>query len=81
MRKVTMLTTRDNPFDPFTQWDDWFRMDADLGHHTCEYLARVCESSDELPESEQELASLEAMSKICRFEPETYKTVTKEVED
>jgi len=81
MAKVTMLTTYDNPFDPFTDWDNWRRMDEDLGHYTCEYLARVSTYSPELSETDQELAILEAIAKIIRFEPETYKTVTKEVDE
>lgn len=79
MAKVTMLTTKDNQFDPFTEWDEWRREDERLGHYTCEYLARVSYFSPELSEADQELAVLEAMAKIVRFEPEVYKTITKEV--
>lgn len=45
---VTMITTEDNPYDPFTQWDDWYAFDEQMGYHTCSYLARVCKSSNEL---------------------------------
>lgn len=43
-----MLSTTDNPFDPFTQWDEWFAYDVSHGHKTCEYLDRVCVTSDDL---------------------------------
>lgn len=74
-----MLTTTDNPFDPFDQWDDWKRFDEDKGYFTCEYLARMAQVSDELSDADQELVILTAMYEIIKFQPETYKTVTKEV--
>ena len=77
--KVTMLTTYDNPFDPFEDWDNWRRYDEDHGYYTCAYLARMTDSSPELSEADQELAVLIAMQKIVEFEPETFKTITKEV--
>lgn len=47
-------TTIDNPFDYFTQFDDWYAFDTDKGYNTCAYLARIVE----LPAnaSEQEIA-------------------------
>ena len=76
-----MLTTVDNPFDPFTQWEDWRRFDEDKGYYTCDFIARLVDSSPELSESDQELASLTAIYEIISMQPETYKTITKEVED
>ena len=79
MSKVTMLTTTDNPFDPFDQWDDWKRFDEDKGYFTCQYLARMAHISDELSEADQELVILTAIYEIIKYQPQTYKTVTKEV--
>lgn len=59
-----MLTTTDNPFDPFTQFEEWFLYDAQAGYHTCAYLARVVVSSDELSEADQNLAIDQAMDEI-----------------
>ena len=81
MSKATMLTTVDNPFDPFTQWDDWRRFDTDKGYFTCEFIARLVDSSPELSDSDQELASLIAIYEIIRLQPETYKAITKEVDE
>lgn len=80
MPKATMLTTKDNPFDPFDQWDDWLRYDEDKGYFTCQYLARMVDVSSELSEADQELNILTAMYEIIKFQPDTYKTVTKEVD-
>ena len=35
------ITTTDNPFDFFTQFDDWFQFDESKGYHTCSYVARI----------------------------------------
>ena len=81
MAKATMLTTKDNPFDPFSQWDDWRRFDEDKGYFTCEYLARVVDSTPELSDADQEIAILTAIYEIIKYQPDTYSTVTKEVSD
>lgn len=80
MEKATMITTKDNPFDPFTQWDDWRRFDEDKGYYTCELMARIADTSSELSDADQELAALTAIYEIIHLLPETYKTITKEVE-
>lgn len=41
MAKVSMLTTVDNPYDPFSQFDEWLAYDHQKGYFTNEYLARV----------------------------------------
>lgn len=46
MDKNPMLTTIDNPYSPFTQWDEWFAFDFQKGYHTPEYLARVSQSTN-----------------------------------
>lgn len=46
-----MLTTVDNPYDPFTQFDDWYAFDRIQGYNTCEYLARICYTSDALSDA------------------------------
>lgn len=50
------ITTVDNPYDPFTQYDEWFAWDMALGYGTCAYLARVTRTSDELSIADQDLA-------------------------
>ena len=64
---VTMLTTADNPFDPFTQFDEWLRFDESKGYNTCAYLARIAKTSDELSETDQNLAIQSAIDEIIRM--------------
>ena len=46
------LTTIDNPFDPFTQFDDWFLFDTEKGYNSCSRLDRIANLSDEMSEVE-----------------------------
>lgn len=59
-----MLTTVDNPFDPFTQFDEWYAFDQRSGYNTTELLARIVVSSDELSETDQSLAIEQAIDEI-----------------
>lgn len=64
---ATMLTTADNPFDPFTQFDEWQMFDEAKGYNTCAYLARIAKTSDELSETDQNLAIQSAIDEIVRI--------------
>jgi hypothetical protein len=61
-----LLTTFDNPFDPFTQWDEWFMWDMTNGYHTPGLLARVSHVSDEISEADQFLAIQQAIEEIVQ---------------
>lgn len=62
-----MLTTSDNPFNPYTKWDEWYAFDVAAGYHTSAYLARVVRSSDELSNADQSLAIKDAIDEILEF--------------
>ena len=59
-----MLTTVDNPFDPFTQYREWYAFDVSHGYHSASLLARVIVTSDELSEADQSLAIELAINEI-----------------
>lgn len=50
--RTALLTTTDNPFDPFEQFDEWFQFDTEKGYHTCAYLARIAKTSSNLSEKD-----------------------------
>lgn len=59
-----MLTTVDNPFNPFTQYDEWLACDTALGYYTPSLLGRVAVSSNDLSEYDQELEITRAINEI-----------------
>ncbi len=72
-----MLTTFDNPYDPFEQFDSWYMFDQDKGYNTCSYLARIARTSDQLSEEENELEIERAIDEIIKYDfRNIYKKVT-----
>lgn len=65
-RPEYMLTTVDNPYDPWTAWDAWFAWDQRAGYNTPGLLARVVRLSDDLSEADQHVAVQEAIDEIVR---------------
>lgn len=64
-----MVTTIDNPYNPFTQFEDWKAFDEYKGYYTCEYLDRVSNTSPELSDEEYSLEIAHAVDEICRINP------------
>jgi hypothetical protein len=59
-----MLTTVDNPFDPFTQFDEWLAYDTKMGYHSASFLDRIARVSNELSLPDQEQAIQDAIDEI-----------------
>ena len=68
MASKCMLTTVDNPFDPFEQFTQWFMFDEEKGYHTCSYLGRIARTSDQLSEEENELENERAIDEILKYD-------------
>lgn len=64
MAKDHMLTTVDNPFNPFTQYDQWFAWDLQAGYHTPGMLARITITSEDMSDADQSLAIEQAIDEI-----------------
>ena len=52
MGKECMLTTFDNPYNPFDDFTSWFMFDIEKGYNTCSYLGRIVNLSDDLCQKE-----------------------------
>lgn len=63
-----MLTTIDNPFDPFEQFTQWFLFDVEKGYNTCSYLARIAQLSDELSQKEECEEVERAIDEIIKYD-------------
>lgn len=81
------LTTKDNPFDPFTQYDSWLNydhmhVDEHAGVYTDQLLARFARTSDDLSDAEYEEEINEAITRIIVLDPfDLYRRVKRKVED
>jgi hypothetical protein len=63
-----MLSTIDNPFNPFDDFDAWLQFDKEKGHHCCERLARIAQISDDMTDLEKDLEYERAMDEIIRYD-------------
>lgn len=74
------LTTFDNPYNPFTQFQKWFLFDTEKGYNSCAYLARIARTSDELTEEENDEEIERAIDEIIRYDfMNKYKKIYKNV--
>ena len=70
MNQDVMLTTIDNPFNPFEELEAWRLKDIELQHFTCERLARITKLSPEMTQQEIEDEIESAMDEIIKYDPE-----------
>lgn len=76
------LTTVDNPFNPFTQFDQWFRFDSDKGYNSSQYLDRIARTSAQLSEAENDAEIERAIDEIIKYDVlDVYKKVYESEED
>lgn len=59
-----MLTTIDNPFDPFESFKEWFLFDVEKGYNSCSYLGRIARTSDQLSDKENDMEIERAIDEI-----------------
>ena len=62
--KHHMLTTVDNPYNPFTQFDEWFAFDTQNGYNSLDYLARIANTSPDLSDYDYDLEIETAIQEI-----------------
>ena len=63
-----MLSTIDNPFDPFDDFDSWFRFDCDKNYNSCSYLDRIARTSDQLSDEENDAEIERAIDEIIKYD-------------
>lgn len=68
-QKRFMLTTIDNPFNPFEDFDSWFQFDIEKGYYSCAYLARIARTSELLSDYENNLEIERAIDEIIEYNP------------
>lgn len=68
MDNVYMLTTLDNPFDPFNDFASWFSYDLEKGHHTASRIARIAQIDSEMSQKEVDAEMDRAMDLIVKYD-------------
>lgn len=82
MDTEVMLTTFDNPFDPFDEFVSWFMFDVDKGYYTCSRLARIARYSEDFSTIEDKRETERAIDEIIDNDfLNIYKKVTRKVEN
>ena len=73
-----MLTTIDNPFNPFDDFVPWFMFDIEKGYNTCGRLARIANYTDDMTSKEEDEETERAIDEIITYDfMDLYKKVTK----
>ena len=68
MAKDCMLTTFDNPYNPFDDLTLWLMYDKEQGYDTCERLARIAKLSDDMSQDEIDAETERAMDEIIFYD-------------
>ena len=76
--KEFKITTFDNPFSPFTQFDEWYTFDIQKGYDTLGILDRMTLSSRNLSESDQQRILEDSIFNLVKMFPKIYKIVLEE---
>ena len=77
-KKETFITTTDNPFNYFTQFDDWLNYDRLMGYFTLEYVGRLAKLAPDISEEEEAEELERVFDSIIEWNGEMYKKVYKE---
>lgn len=79
MSNNCMLTTFDNPFNPFEDFTSWLLFDKEQGYNTSEYLMHVAQISDDMSQKEVDEEIERAIDEIILYDfLNIYKKVTNE---
>ena len=68
MENTYMLTTFDNPFNPFVDFRSWYMFDCEKEHYTSSRLARIAEVDSEMTEREINAEKERAMQLITKYD-------------
>ena len=65
---AVMLSTVDNPYDPFDNFSSWYMYDVESGYNSCAYLARIAKTSDQFTDLENDEEIERAIDEIIQYD-------------
>lgn len=68
MSRRCALTTLDNPYNPFENFDSWYLYDMTMGYNCSSYLARIARTSDQFTDEENEIEIERAIDEILKYD-------------
>lgn len=68
MSRACMLSTIDNPYNPFDNFDLWLLFDNEKGYNSCGYLARIAKLSDDMSQVEIDTEVERAIDEIIEHD-------------
>ena len=69
MNTECMLTTFDNPYDCFEQFELWWLFDIEKGYNTCSYLGRLVHFTDDMTQKEMNEEVERAIDEVLKYNP------------
>lgn len=69
MDKEYMITTIDNPYNPFEDFDNWYMFDIDKGYYTCDTLARLIDYKNIITDVDKEKERIKAIDRLIEIDP------------
>lgn len=63
------LSTIDNPFNPFTDFDNWFLFDCEKGYYSLSKIARLSNTSEDMSDKEEAIATEKAIERLIEIDP------------
>lgn len=65
---AVMLSTIDNPYDPFDNFSSWYMYDVESGYNSCAYLARIAKTSEQFTDTENNEEIERAIDEIIQYD-------------
>ena len=64
-----LITTIDNPFNPFTQPDEWYSFDKTYGYNTYQNVVSLGSFTNDMTADEEKEEYIKAMEKLLKLHP------------
>ena len=68
MEKDCMLSTFDNPYNPFDDFVSWFLFDVEKGYDSCGRLMRIAKLFDDMTQKEIDEETERAIDEIIKYD-------------